>query len=175
MLDNITHSQLCDSSQPSAASCGFCILAVISWPQPFALGIISGAGMLVSTLPAMLVFPTKVPQYIFEEAVASGGGGKTNIIICQPRRIAAVGLATRVADEVGDAAGVGGLVGYSVRLDTKSSQYTRMLFCTTGVLLRRLMNDPNLEGGWQPLFKVSCRTSHQQSAELSIVTLEQQM
>jgi hypothetical protein len=41
-----------------------------------------------------------VPQYLFEEAVASGRGGATNIIICQPRRIAAVGLATRVADEV---------------------------------------------------------------------------
>ena len=88
----------------------------------------------------------QIPQYLFEQAVEQGKGGSTNIIICQPRRIAAVGLATRVADEVGDDAGVGGLVGYSVRLDTKSSQYTRLLFCTTGVLLRRLMSDPQLEG-----------------------------
>jgi hypothetical protein len=43
----------------------------------------------------------QVPQYLFEDAVAAGQGGATNIIICQPRRIAAVGLATRVADEVG--------------------------------------------------------------------------
>jgi hypothetical protein len=42
----------------------------------------------------------QVPQYLFEDAVATGQGGATNIIICQPRRIAAVGLATRVADEV---------------------------------------------------------------------------
>eukprot|EP00883_Tetradesmus_obliquus_P006330 jgi/Sobl393_1/16814/SZX72388.1 len=89
---------------------------------------------------------TQVPQYLFEQAVSAGQGGATNIIICQPRRIAAVGLATRVADEVGDPAGVGGLVGYSVRLDSKTSQYTRLLFCTTGVLLRRLMSDPQLTG-----------------------------
>lgn len=99
------------------------------------------------TWPQLLVvIILQVPQYLFEQAVECGVGGHTNIIICQPRRIAAVGLATRVADEVGDDAGVGGLVGYSVRLDTKSSSYTRLLFCTTGVLLRRLMSDPKLEG-----------------------------
>jgi hypothetical protein len=48
--------------------------------------------------------------------------------------------------QVGDPAGVGGLVGYSVRLDSKLSQYTRLMFCTTGVLLRRLMSDPQLAG-----------------------------
>lgn len=89
----------------------------------------------------------QVPQYLFEDAVAAGFGGDVNIIVCQPRRIAAIGLATRVADEVGDPVGVGGLVGYSVRLDSKSSQQTRLLFCTTGVLLRRLMSDPQLTGG----------------------------
>jgi hypothetical protein len=48
--------------------------------------------------------------------------------------------------QVSDPAGVGGLVGYSVRLDSKVSQYTRLMFCTTGVLLRRLMSDPQLAG-----------------------------
>jgi hypothetical protein len=42
-------------------------------------------------------------------------------------------------------------VGYSVRLDSKVSQYTRLLFCTTGVLLRRLMSDPQLTGVVRPL------------------------
>jgi hypothetical protein len=46
-----------------------------------------------------------VPQFIFEQAVAQGCGGATTIIICQPRRIAAVGLATRVA--AGAPAGTG--------------------------------------------------------------------
>jgi len=35
-------------------------------------------------------------------------------------------------------------VGYSVRLDTCRSKRTRLLFCTTGILLRRLLSDPNL-------------------------------
>lgn len=65
--------------------------------------------------------PTQVPQYLLEQAVQDGRGGSTNIIVCQPRRIAAVGLASRVAAELGDPAGVGGLCGYSVRLDTKVS------------------------------------------------------
>jgi hypothetical protein len=66
--------------------------------------------------------------------------------VCQPRRIAAVGLATRVAAELGDPSGVGGLCGYSVRLDSKVSDATRLVFVTTGVLLRRLMSDPELTG-----------------------------
>jgi hypothetical protein len=78
--------------------------------------------------------------------VSGGTGGCTNIIVCQPRRIAAVGLATRVAAELGDPAGVGGLCGYSVRLDSKVSPATRLMFVTTGVLLRRLMSDPELSG-----------------------------
>lgn len=88
----------------------------------------------------------QVPQYLLEQAVASGAGGSTNIIVCQPRRIAAVGLATRVAAELGDPVGVGGLCGYSVRLDSKVSDATRLMFVTTGVLLRRLMSDPQLTG-----------------------------
>lgn len=48
----------------------------------------------------------------------------------QPRRISAVGLAGRVAAERGE--GVGATVGYSVRLDSKQSARTRLLFCTTG-------------------------------------------
>eukprot|EP00879_Flechtneria_rotunda_P019881 GHRR01020897.1.p1 GENE.GHRR01020897.1~~GHRR01020897.1.p1 ORF type:complete len:959 (+),score=404.55 GHRR01020897.1:326-3202(+) len=89
---------------------------------------------------------TQVPQYLLEEAIAAGSGGATNIIVCQPRRIAAVGLATRVSAEVGDPRGVGGIVGYSVRLDSRVSAATRLLFCTTGVLLRRLISDPQLSG-----------------------------
>lgn len=73
---------------------------------------------------------TQVPQYILEQAVAAGQGGSCSIIVTQPRRIAAIGLANRVAEERGEQ--VGGVVGYSVRLDSKSSPRTRLLFCTTG-------------------------------------------
>lgn len=88
---------------------------------------------------------TQVPQYILEDAIARGQGGCCNIICTQPRRISAVGLATRVAQERGER--VGDTVGYSVRLDSKQSAVkTRLLFCTTGILLRRLLSDPSLSG-----------------------------
>jgi ATP-dependent RNA helicase DHX36 len=37
-------------------------------------------------------------------------------------------------------------VGYSIRLESRRSAQTRLLFCTTGVLLRMLEGDPSLEG-----------------------------
>lgn len=87
---------------------------------------------------------TQVPQYILEDAIARGFGAACNIICTQPRRISAIGLASRVAAERGES--VGESVGYSVRLDSKQTARTRLLFCTTGILLRRLLSDPSLGG-----------------------------
>lgn len=83
-----------------------------------------------------------MPQYILEDAISQSKGGSTNIICTQPRRISALGLAQRVADERGEK--VGETVGYRVRLDSKVSARTRLTFCTTGILLRRLLSDPLL-------------------------------
>ena len=41
---------------------------------------------------------------------------------------------------------VGQTIGYQIRLETRRSNQTRLLFCTTGVLLRRLQCDPSLKG-----------------------------
>lgn len=87
---------------------------------------------------------TQVPQFIFEEAIKAGKGGDTNIIITQPRRLSAIAVAERVAAERCER--IGESVGYSIRLESKQSEKTRMLFCTTGILLRRLQTDPNLTG-----------------------------
>ena len=86
---------------------------------------------------------TQVPQFILEDAIEQSRGGQCNIICTQPRRISAIGLATRVAQERAES--VGSTVGYSVRLDSKQSRQTRLLFCTTGVMLRRLLGDPELK------------------------------
>jgi ATP-dependent RNA helicase DHX57 len=86
---------------------------------------------------------TQVPQFILEDAIQDSRGGRCNIICTQPRRISAIGLATRVAQERAEP--VGSTVGYSVRLDSKQSKQTRLLFCTTGVMLRRLLGDPDLK------------------------------
>ena len=85
---------------------------------------------------------TQVPQFILEHAISESRGGECNIICTQPRRISAIGLATRVAQERAES--VGSTIGYSVRLDSKQSSQTRLLFCTTGVMLRRLLGDPEL-------------------------------
>jgi HrpA-like RNA helicase len=87
---------------------------------------------------------TQVPQFILEEAFGAGQGGKCSIICTQPRRISALGVAERVAAE--RCCKVGSLVGYQIRLESKKSRDTRLLFCTTGVLLRRLMDDTELDG-----------------------------
>jgi hypothetical protein len=54
-------------------------------------------------------------------------------------------VAERVADEMCEES-IGKLVGYQIRLEAKRSSATRLLFCTTGIILRRLVEDPSLSG-----------------------------
>jgi len=64
-------------------------------------------------------------------------------VVTQPRRVAAIAVAQRVADELGVKLGEG--VGYCVRFDDKTHPVkTRIKFCTDGLLLRELMQDPLL-------------------------------
>jgi len=87
---------------------------------------------------------TQCPNFILEAASEAGCGGDVSIVCTQPRRLAAVGVAERVAQERGEEPG--GPVGYAVRLDSKATRRTRLLFCTTGVLLQRLNASNDLEG-----------------------------
>lgn len=90
---------------------------------------------------------TQVPQYLLEEGLLGGRGDACQIVCTQPRRIAAISVAERVASErCGAAPGArGGMVGYHVRLDAMATADTKLLFCTTGILLRRLASDPDLD------------------------------
>ena len=81
---------------------------------------------------------------MYEDACERGEGARCNIVCTQPRRISAVGVADRVAQERAER--VGDTVGYSIRLESVRSKRTRLLFCTTGVLLRRLQCDGDLAG-----------------------------
>eukprot|EP00210_Caulerpa_lentillifera_P002836 g2710.t1 len=86
---------------------------------------------------------TQIPQFLLEDAMESGTISETNIIVTQPRRISAMSVAQRVADERGEASG--DLVGYQIRMSSRRSNHTRLLFCTSGVLLRRLIGDRGLD------------------------------
>jgi HrpA-like RNA helicase len=79
---------------------------------------------------------TQVPQFVLDDFLQQGRGSECNILVTQPRRISAIGVADRVASERADR--LGQSVGYQIHLENKMSKATRILFCTTGILLRKL-------------------------------------
>ncbi|XP_057852056.2 DExH-box ATP-dependent RNA helicase DExH3 isoform X1 [Cryptomeria japonica] len=87
---------------------------------------------------------TQLPQYVLESEIEFGRGAFCNIICTQPRRISAIAVSERVATERGEQ--LGETVGFKVRLEGMRGKSTRLLFCTTGVLLRRLLVDCSLKG-----------------------------
>ncbi|XP_021297123.1 DExH-box ATP-dependent RNA helicase DExH5, mitochondrial isoform X2 [Herrania umbratica] len=87
---------------------------------------------------------TQIPQFILESEIDSVRGAVCSIICTQPRRISAISVSERVASERGEK--LGESVGYKVRLEGMKGRDTRLLFCTTGILLRRLLVDRNLKG-----------------------------
>jgi ATP-dependent RNA helicase DHX57 len=108
---------------------------------------------------------TQVPQFILERAIVENRGAETNIVCTQPRRISAIGLAERVAAERVERCG--DVVGYSVRLESKLSEKTRLHFCTMGILLRRLLSDPSLSG----VTHVVLDEVHERSVESDLLLL----
>ncbi|CAN7079272.1 unnamed protein product [Brassica oleracea var. botrytis] len=87
---------------------------------------------------------TQIPQFILESEVEANRGALCNIICTQPRKISAMSVSERVACERGEP--LGESVGYKVRLEGVRGRDTRLLFCTTGILLRRLLVDRSLRG-----------------------------
>ena len=79
---------------------------------------------------------------MLDDLIFNMRGSEANIIVTQPRRISAIGVAERIASERCER--VGETAGYSIRLENKRSSKTRLLLCTTGILLRRLQVDPDL-------------------------------
>ncbi|KAK5167668.1 putative ATP-dependent RNA helicase ucp12 [Saxophila tyrrhenica] len=80
---------------------------------------------------------TQGVQFVLDDMIKRCFGAQANIICTQPRRISALGLADRVADE--RCGRVGDEVGYAIRGESKHKPgITKLQFVTTGVLLRRL-------------------------------------
>jgi ATP-dependent helicase HrpB len=87
---------------------------------------------------------TRVPPALLSLPGVGGPTGEREIVVLEPRRLAARMAATRVAAELGGA--VGDLVGYQVRFEEATSARTRLRFVTEGILTRRLLRDPELSG-----------------------------
>src|SRR5689334_8954076 len=83
---------------------------------------------------------TRVPRALLEAGLAGGG----EIVVLEPRRLAARMAARRVAEELGEEPG--GTVGWQVRFEDVSSARTRLRFVTEALLTRRLLRDPLLGG-----------------------------
>ncbi|CAD5315786.1 unnamed protein product [Arabidopsis thaliana] len=90
---------------------------------------------------------TQVPQFILDDMIDSGHGGYCNIICTQPRVLSAITVAQRVADERCEPPPGfdNSVVAYQVRHQNARSDKTRLLFCTTGILLRKLVGDTTLK------------------------------
>ena len=83
---------------------------------------------------------TQVPSYILENELQQGHQCK--IYCTQPRRISAISLARRVSEELGDRKGDVGtnnsLVGYAIRLESRMTAQTKLVYATTGIVMRML-------------------------------------
>jgi len=97
---------------------------------------------LASCQSAVLVAPTGAGKTTRVPPALLGADGL--VILCEPRRLAARAAARRIADELG--VRLGEEVGYHVRFDARCGPRTRILVVTDGILLRRLQEDPFLEG-----------------------------
>lgn len=83
---------------------------------------------------------TKLPQFILDRHAQMRK--KCNIIVTQPRKIAAISVANRVCAERNWTLST--IVGYQVGLDNQTSPSTRLTYCTTGVLREKLVRERNM-------------------------------
>jgi ATP-dependent helicase HrpB len=101
---------------------------------------LAGGRRLVLEAPPGAGKTTRVPRAMFDAGMSERG----EILVLEPRRIAARMAARRVAEEMGQR--VGETVGYSMRFEEACSPATRVRFVTEGILTRRLVRDPELHG-----------------------------
>ncbi|CAI6335306.1 unnamed protein product [Periconia digitata] len=89
---------------------------------------------------------TQIPSFLLEHELSQGKSCK--IFCTEPRRISAISLAQRVSEELGegpkDLGTFRSLVGYAIRLESKTAPSTRLVFATVGVVLRMLESTQDL-------------------------------
>lgn len=104
---------------------------------PELIAALRGGSAAILRAPTGAGKTTRVPPAILD-------AGFGDVIVLQPRRLAARAAARRIAAERG--VEVGGEVGYHVRFDRRVGARTRLTVATEGIVVRRLQEDPFLEG-----------------------------
>ncbi|RMZ85547.1 hypothetical protein DV737_g554, partial [Chaetothyriales sp. CBS 132003] len=106
---------------------------------------------------------TQSVQFILDEAIRSDQGSTVNILCTQPRRVAALALSDRVAEERCSAEG--DEVGFIIKGASKICSKTKITFMTTGVLLRRLQVAESPQAGLRGISHVFIDEVHERSLD----------
>jgi ATP-dependent helicase HrpB len=107
---------------------------------PEIISILNSEPSLVLSAPPGAGKTTRIPRALYD----AGFAGNKEILILEPRRLAARMAAARVAQEFGER--LGDTVGYSIRFENVAGPKTRIRFLTEAILARRMVRDPDLEG-----------------------------
>jgi ATP-dependent helicase HrpB len=130
-----TASATCAEPQPQLLADA---LPIDSQLEAIAAALVPGATLVLQAPPGAGK-TTRVPLHLLARF-----GQEGRILLIEPRRLATRAAAERLAAGLAEA--VGQRVGYSVRLESRSSAATRLEALTAGLFLRRLQEDPALEG-----------------------------
>ena len=106
--------------------------------KPLTPDLQAGGSRLIIQAPTGSGKSTQVPQILLDRGLLGDG----QVVILQPRRLATRLLSARVASERN--VRLGDEVGYQIRFENITSNRTRIRFVTEGILLRQLIQDPQL-------------------------------
>lgn len=120
------------------------LLPIYSWRQQF-LDALEEHQILIIVGETGSGKTTQLPQYLHEAGYTKNG---MKVGCTQPRRVAAMSVAARVAEEMG--VKLGNEVGYSIRFEDQTSDKTVLKYMTDGMLLREFLTEPDL-GGYSAL------------------------
>jgi ATP-dependent helicase HrpB len=109
--------------------------------EPALVASLRARGRLIVQAPTGSGKSTQIPQMLLRHGLIGESG---QVVVLQPRRLAARMLAKRVAEEAGSA--LGDVVGYQIRLESRVSEKTRIRFVTEGILLRQMSFAATLPG-----------------------------
>jgi HrpA-like RNA helicase len=110
------------------------------WKKADEVVVLAKSGRGIVVMPTGTGKTTQAPQALHDAGFTTHG----DIYISVPKRVLAIELSARVADEMN--VQLGGLVGYEIRGERKVSRETKILFMTEGMLRVKIRNNPTLKG-----------------------------